>query len=129
MTKPLDQLSRAELDELGFGRHGVEDIEHSWFTLPGGERLALRIWAPSGTIQDEVGVGGGSSQRYVTTYLQAGVPILGGEPGPGAGLPCVLEYLPYRKADWTAERDHRRHPWLASHGWGLELGHCIVTSY
>ena len=57
------------------------------------------------------------------------MPILGGEPGPGAGLPCVLEYLPYRKADWTAERDHRRHPWLASHGWGLELGHCIVTSY
>ena len=56
MAKPLDQLSRAELDELGFGRHGVEDIEHSWFTLPGGERLALRIWAPSGTIQDEVGV-------------------------------------------------------------------------
>ena len=57
------------------------------------------------------------------------MPILAGEPGPGAGLPCVLEYLPYRKADWTAERDHRRHPWLASHGWGPELGHCIVTSY
>ena len=31
-------------------------------------------------------------------------------------FPAVLEYLPYRKADWTAERDHRRHPWLASHG-------------
>ena len=31
-------------------------------------------------------------------------------------MPAVLEYLPYRKADWTAERDHRRHPWLASHG-------------
>ena len=56
MAKPLDQLSRAELDELGFGRHGVEDIEHSWSTLPGGERLALLIWAPSGTIQDKAGV-------------------------------------------------------------------------
>ena len=137
MAKPLDQLSRAELDELGFGRHGVEDIEHSWFTLPGGERLALRIWAPSGTIQDEVGVRTMNMmvprnfdllKRPVTTYLQTGVPILGGEPGPGAGLPCVLEYLPYRKADWTAERDHRRHPWLASHGWGRGPGHYIVTN-
>ena len=39
------------------------------------------------------------------------------ESGEGGRYPSVLEYLPYRKADWTAERDHRRHPWLASHGY------------
>ena len=31
-------------------------------------------------------------------------------------LPCLLEYLPYRKSDWTSPSDHLRHPWLASHG-------------
>ncbi len=31
-------------------------------------------------------------------------------------FPSVLEYLPYRKSDWTAARDRLRHPWLASHG-------------
>ena len=30
--------------------------------------------------------------------------------------PCVLEYLPYRKSDYTSARDHLRHPWTASHG-------------
>ena len=28
----------------------------------------------------------------------------------------MLEYLPYRKSDYTVSRDHLRHPWLASHG-------------
>ena len=31
--------------------------------------------------------------------------------------PTVLEYLPYRKSDYTAPRDHLRHPWLCSHGY------------
>uniref|UniRef100_A0A1I8JF83 PepX_C domain-containing protein n=1 Tax=Macrostomum lignano TaxID=282301 RepID=A0A1I8JF83_9PLAT len=33
-----------------------------------------------------------------------------------AKCPAVLEYLPYRKDDITAVRDHRRHVWTASHG-------------
>merc|ERR1719228_984450 len=58
------------------------------------------IWAPCGVLQDMEGV---------WSLVQ------GGE---GTELcPTVLEYLPYRKADYTAERDHRRHPWLASHGY------------
>ena len=28
----------------------------------------------------------------------------------------MLEYLPYRKSDYTAPRDHLRHPWMTSHG-------------
>ena len=27
-----------------------------------------------------------------------------------------MEYIPYCKTTWTAERDHLRHPWMASHG-------------
>jgi predicted acyl esterase len=32
-------------------------------------------------------------------------------------FPAVLEYLPYCKSTWTAERDYLRHPWLSSHGY------------
>src|SRR5476649_3001584 len=33
-------------------------------------------------------------------------------------VPALLEYLPYRKRDGTAERDALTHPWLAGHGYG-----------
>lgn len=32
-------------------------------------------------------------------------------------VPVLLEYLPYRKGDWTAPRDAQRHPWYAAHGY------------
>ncbi len=36
----------------------------------------------------------------------------------GAGpWPALLEYIPYRKNDFTALRDSLRHPWFAAHGY------------
>jgi putative CocE/NonD family hydrolase len=32
-------------------------------------------------------------------------------------VPVLLEYLPYRKGDWTAPRDALRHRWYAAHGY------------
>ncbi len=32
-------------------------------------------------------------------------------------VPAILEYLPYRKRDGTAERDHLTHPYFAGHGY------------
>jgi putative CocE/NonD family hydrolase len=32
-------------------------------------------------------------------------------------VPALLEYLPYRKRDGTAERDSLTHPWFADHGY------------
>ncbi|MEU3342152.1 CocE/NonD family hydrolase [Streptomyces sp. NPDC006668] len=32
-------------------------------------------------------------------------------------VPALVEYLPYRKSDWTAPRDAQRHPWYAGHGY------------
>ena len=32
-------------------------------------------------------------------------------------MPAILEYLPYRKRDGTAERDHLTHPYFAGHGY------------
>ena len=31
-------------------------------------------------------------------------------------FPTVMEYLPYCKGSYTRERDHLRHPWMASQG-------------
>ena len=103
--KLLENLTRSELDNLGFGRYSVENIEHCYYTLPHGERLALRIWAPRECVSAQL-----SEQGRVTVVQE-------GHTGHGEQFPAVLEYLPYRKADWTAERDHQRHPWLASHGY------------
>ena len=98
----MRELSREQLDLLGFGPHGVVDIPNTFYTLPSGERLALRIWAPVGHLD----------------LAEDQIPLIqsSGDVERSVKLPAVLEYLPYRKADWTAERDHRRHPWLASHG-------------
>ena len=38
-------------------------------------------------------------------------------PTSGPPVPALLEYLPYRKGDWTAPRDAQRHPWYAAHGY------------
>jgi len=32
-------------------------------------------------------------------------------------VPAVLEYLPYRKSDWTATRDETHHRWFAARGY------------
>ncbi len=32
-------------------------------------------------------------------------------------VPAILEYIPYRKDDWTAHQDATRHPYFAGHGY------------
>lgn len=34
-----------------------------------------------------------------------------------APLPAILEYLPYRRRDFTRRRDETMHPWFAAHGY------------
>lgn len=36
-----------------------------------------------------------------------------------APVPAILEYLPYRKNDFTATRDATMQPWLAAHGYNV----------
>ncbi|MCI2417619.1 CocE/NonD family hydrolase [Saccharopolyspora sp. K220] len=38
-------------------------------------------------------------------------------PADAVPVPALLEYLPYRKGDWTAPRDAQRHPYYAGHGY------------
>ena len=34
-----------------------------------------------------------------------------------APLPAILEYIPYRKRDFTRQRDESIHPWFAANGY------------
>ncbi|HJK99548.1 MAG TPA: CocE/NonD family hydrolase [Polyangiaceae bacterium LLY-WYZ-14_1] len=66
--------------------HGVETLENVWIPLPGGQRMAARVWLPPGARD-------------------------GSRPAP-----AVFEYLPYRKRDLTRVRDDLTHGWFAAHG-------------
>ena len=78
MDKQLSCLTRTELDNLGFGSLGVEEVTHCYCTLPDGCRLALRVWAPSGSLD-----------------IDRKWSLVAGDQGKGK-FPTVLEYLPYR---------------------------------
>ena len=103
-TQFLENLNSDELKEFGFGKFGVEDIQNCFFALQNGTKLALRVWAPTNCLPKQ------EDESGRTTLIH-------GEVSNDEKFPAVLEYLPYRKADFTSEQDHQRHPWLASHGY------------
>ncbi|EXJ89890.1 hypothetical protein A1O3_02957 [Capronia epimyces CBS 606.96] len=67
--------------------------EHVPIPLSDGIVLSAQIWRPESS--------------YATgTATSTPVPV-----------PAILEYLPYRKRDYTAPRDALNHPYVASHGY------------
>ncbi|KAL9954970.1 hypothetical protein ACROYT_G042561 [Oculina patagonica] len=58
-----------------------------------GTRLAAKLWIPE--LADK------------TTDESAG----------GGKYPAILEFLPYRRVDWTAQRDEKNHSYFCSHGY------------
>ncbi|MFD7435816.1 CocE/NonD family hydrolase [Streptomyces sp. NPDC059861] len=66
-----------------------------------------------------------TSFPYETTHEDLRIPLPDGSrlyarvwrPITDEPVPALLEYLPYRLTDWTAPRDHQRHPWYAGHGY------------
>lgn len=66
-----------------------------------------------------------TSFPYETTHHDLRIPLPDGtllyarvwRPLTDEPVPALLEYLPYRLTDWTAPRDHQRHPWYAGHGY------------
>jgi putative CocE/NonD family hydrolase len=66
-----------------------------------------------------------TSFPYETTHEDLWIPLPDGtvlyarvwRPLTDEPVPALLEYLPYRLSDWTAPRDHQRHPWYAGHGY------------
>ena len=69
--------------------HRVREIENTGVPVPGSsDRMAARIFLPEDA-------GSTATARY----------------------PAILEYLPYRKRDFTAVRDTSMHRWFAGHGY------------
>lgn len=106
--------------------------------MPDGARLALALWLPvvspphapgdpttDGTTPgsaDMRGAGGGSGGSGGDPVDAESPPQPPRDaPADAAPLRCgaVLEYLPYRKADWTVPRDEPRHAYVASHGFAV----------
>ncbi|DAZ93980.1 TPA: hypothetical protein N0F65_005491 [Lagenidium giganteum] len=87
----MPEMSSLEDDprEIAY-RVRVDD--NVWIPLNDGTRLSARLWMPEP-------MGDGSPWRV--------------------RFAVVLEYLPYRKSDWTAPRDARNHDWLAQRGFAV----------
>lgn len=72
-------------------------IEHIWIPMTDGCRLGARIWLPE-SIRDDVITEEGSDYG-------------------GDRLPAILEYIPYRKDDYSAIRDSNTIAWFADQGY------------
>jgi len=96
--------SRASLSDRGFGPRPVTVVEHFSVHFDG-FHLAGKAWFPEEEAQTAF-----PSVKGCHLYCQSeeGFEVKKGK------YPTVLEFLPYRKSDCTARRDHVRHPWLAS---------------
>jgi putative CocE/NonD family hydrolase len=65
-------------------------IVHAWIPMKDGVRLAVNLYMPDG-------------------------PLRGAKPG--EKFPAILEYLPYRKDDWTLARDWELHSYFVRRGY------------
>ena len=105
-------ITPEEGKKAGFGLYPVTVINHHLIPLPCGEHVAAKFWLPS------LNLSGSCFDGIPQTFYEppnadtAGLLVDRAEK-----FPVILEYLPYRKADFTYERDYRRHPWFASHGY------------
>ncbi|MEA9985886.1 MULTISPECIES: CocE/NonD family hydrolase [Subtercola] len=65
--------------------------------------------------------------RTVTVLTDVSIPMRDGtllaatiwlpDDAEASPVPALLEYLPYRRSDWTGPRDAQRHPWYAGNGY------------
>ena len=100
-------ISEGEGTANGFGPYEVAVVRHFMVKLKDGVRLALKIWFPSSKL----------SRKYfpnadIYDFYSPNSPLPDFRP-----CPVVMEYIPYRKADFMSERDYRHHSWMASYGY------------
>jgi len=92
-------------EELGpsFGPYEV-NIFDKFIVLKDGTKISIKFWFP-GSVKgfgEDV-----TSNKYCDEIVDFEFEDK---------FPTVMEYIPYCKSTYTRERDHLRHPWLASHG-------------
>lgn len=98
--------TRKSLENLDFGPYEVNILDHN-LQLDDGTKLSVRFWIPGSEVKKAFDEG------ELTRYCEASDI---NEASEEKSFPSVMEYIPYCKSSWTRERDHLRHPWLASHG-------------
>ena len=99
------------MEPLGYGPYQVTIIENFILKLDDGTKIASKVWFP-GTLQkpfDSI------RPNWIKSYCEASSKQKASELD--NNFPTVLEFLPYNKGTYTAQRDHLRHPWLATHGY------------
>ncbi|XP_068682264.1 cocaine esterase-like isoform X2 [Montipora foliosa] len=60
-----------------------------WITVRDGTKLASKLWMPEAVIKSDI------KEKF----------------------PAILEFLPYRRIDWTAQRDENSHSYFCCHGY------------
>ncbi|OED42869.1 hypothetical protein AB833_05200 [Chromatiales bacterium (ex Bugula neritina AB1)] len=76
-------------------------VEHTWIPMNDGARLGARIWLPENIGVTEEHITGTASSDTTTTKP----------------VPAILEYIPYRKDDYSAIRDATTIAWFAEQGY------------
>ncbi|KAJ7365334.1 hypothetical protein OS493_005438 [Desmophyllum pertusum] len=64
-----------------------------WIPMRDGIKLAAKLWVPE--LVDKTTDKSAEGEKY----------------------PAILEFLPYRRIDWTAPRDEKNHSYFCSHGY------------
>ena len=95
-----------EAKSRGYGNYTVIVADNLMVRMRDGTHLSAKIWFPEAT---KPSAGFEKTDPYVFYDAK--------DASKDESYPSVLEYIPYRKNDYTAERDYLRHPWLASHGY------------
>lgn len=70
--------------------HDVQIRDNVWIPINATVKLSAKLWIPTPLV--------GTSSESLSRFS------------------VILEYLPYRKADWTSPRDARNHTWMAQRG-------------
>ncbi len=99
-------ISIEEGAKAGFGNYPVTVIPHYTVQMSDGVQLAIKVWFPAGDTSQ-------TCFKDCKGILQYSPET----PSKFEPQPVILEYLPYRKSDWTLARDHQRHLWWSSHGY------------
>lgn len=107
------KLSTSEGQKVGFGPYPVLIIEHALIPLPDGINLAAKIFFPRKSAVNTSFEAAKRQWEYFDGYDKYGSVTSQKD----EKFPVIMEYIPYRKSDVTAERDQQRHPWFTSHGY------------
>ena len=100
------QIDKTDAKTRGFGDFGITILDDVMVAMSDGIKLSAKFWFPSTKASSLI-----QNARKSRVYFKPD------REATEETFATIVEYLPYRKNDYTAERDQLRHPWMASHGY------------